>query len=125
LAESTWHSYQRKIERHILPSLGRIPIRRLKVTDLERLHDSKLRPAEVGVKPLAPKTVLEIHLIIRGALAAAVKRGMLTRNVALVAQAPRLRSILKHEAQAWTAEQVGLRRSEIGHPRGPAQPSAY
>lgn len=106
LAESTWHSYRRKIERHILPTLGRIPIRRLKVADLERLYDSKLRPTEPGMKPLAPKTVLEIHLIIRGALTAAVKRGILTRNVATVAHAPRLRSIPKHEPQAWTADQL-------------------
>ena len=37
---------------------------------------------------LAPKTVYEIHLVIRGALADAVRRGLLTRNVALVAHAP-------------------------------------
>ncbi len=121
LAKSTWHSYRRKIERHILPTLGRIPIRRLKVSDLERLYDSKLRPTDAGVKPLAPKTVLEIHLIIRGALAAAVKRGMLTRNVALVAHAPRLRSIPKHEPQAWTAEQVAqFLRAAVSHRLFPA-----
>ena len=121
LAESTWHSYRRKIERHILPTLGRIPIRRLKVADLERLYDSKPRPTEPGVKPLSPKTVLEIHLIIRGALTAAVNRGMLTRNVALVAHAPRLRSIPKHEAQAWTADQVAVfLRAAVGHRLFPA-----
>jgi integrase len=121
LAESTWHSYRRKIERHILPALGRTPIRRLKVADLERLYDSKLRPTDPDVKPLSPKTVLEIHLIIRGALAAAVKRGMLTRNVALVAHAPRLRSIPKHEAQAWTADQVAVfLRAAVGHRLFPA-----
>ncbi len=105
LAESTWHGYRRKIERHILPTLGTVPIRRLKVTDLEALYDTKLRPTDPDVKELAPKTVLEIHLIIRGALTAAVKRGILTRTVA---HAPRLRSIPKHEAQAWTAEQLSV-----------------
>jgi hypothetical protein len=40
LAESTWHGYRRKIERHILPALGRIPIRRLKVADLERRNSA-------------------------------------------------------------------------------------
>jgi len=77
LAESTWHGYRRKIERHVLPALGRVPIRRLKVTDLERLYDAKLRPTEPDVKALAPKSVLEIHIIIRSALSAAVKRGIL------------------------------------------------
>ncbi len=41
LAESTRHGYRRKIQRHILPTLGRIPIRRLKVSDLEALYDAK------------------------------------------------------------------------------------
>jgi hypothetical protein len=55
---------------------------------------------------LAPKTVYEVHLIIRGALGDAVRRGMVSRNVALVARAPRLRSIPKVEQQAWTAEEL-------------------
>lgn len=90
LAESTWHSYRRKIERHILPTLGKVPIRRLKVTHLEALYDSKLRPSDADAKALAPKTVLELHLIIRGSLDHAEKRGIVNRNVALVAHAPRL-----------------------------------
>ncbi len=107
LAESTWHGYRRKIERHILPTLGKTPIKRLKVDHLDNLYDTKLRPTDPGVKALAPKTVLEIHLIIRGALNDAVKRGLLNRNVADAAHAPRLRSIPKHEAQAWTASELG------------------
>ena len=64
-AKSTWQSYRRKIERHVLPTLGAVPIRRLKVTHLEALYESKLRPTDADTKALAPKTVLEIHLIIR------------------------------------------------------------
>jgi integrase len=65
--------------------------------------------------------VLEIHLIIRGALTTAVKRGILTRNVATVAHAPRLRSIPKHEAQAWTAEQLSVfLQAAVGHRLFPA-----
>lgn len=116
LATSTWQSYRRKIERHILPTLGTIPIRRLTVAHLERLYDSKLRPNNTDVRALAPKTVLEVHLIIRGALGHAVERGILGRNVALVAHAPRLRSIPKYEAQAWTPDQLSeFLRSAMGH----------
>ena len=121
LAESTWHGYRRKIERHVLPTLGKTPIRRLKVDQLDNLYDSKLRPVDPGVKALAPKTVLEIHQIIRGALNDAVKRGMLTRNVAAAAHAPRLRSIPKHEAQSWTAVQVSVfLQAAVGHRLFPA-----
>lgn len=121
LAQSTWHGYRRKIERHILPALGPVPIRRLKADHLDRLYDSKLRPDAAEAKALAPKTVLEIHLIIRGALGHAVKRGILTRNVALLAHAPRLRSIPKHEAQAWTAHQISsFLQAAVGHRLFPA-----
>ena len=121
LAESTWHGYRRKIERHILPTLGKTPIKRLKVDHLDSLYDAKLRPADPAVKALAPKTVLEIHLIIRGSLNDAVKRGLLNRNVATAAHAPRLRSIPKHEAQAWTAPELqAFLHAAAGHRLFPA-----
>ena len=87
LAHSTWDGYRRKVELHV-PSLANVPIRRLRAHHLERLYDEKLHPQN-GKRPLAPKTVLEIHLIVRGALNDAVRRGIVTRNVALVAHATR------------------------------------
>ena len=112
LAHSTWDGYRRKIERHVVPSLGKLSIRRLRPHHLERLYDEKLHP-ENGKRPLAPKTVLEIHLIIRGALNDAVRRGIVTRNVALVAHAPKLRSI----PQGGTAG-LDSPRTAIVPPRG-------
>ena len=105
LATSTFDSYRRKVDRHILPTLGRVPIRRLRSEQLDALYESMLRPTDRS-RPLAPKTVLEVHLIIRGALADAEKRGLVNRNVALVAHAPRLRSIPKVEPETWTAQQL-------------------
>lgn len=61
LAHSTWDGYRRKVELHVIPSLGKIPLRRLRPHHLERLYDEKLHPQN-GKRPLAPKTVLEIHL---------------------------------------------------------------
>ncbi len=79
-----------------------------------------LRPKD-GRRPLAPKTVLEVHLIIRGALAHAVKRGLLNRNVALVAHAPRLRSIPRVEQKAWNSQQLqAFLRAAAGHRLFPA-----
>ncbi len=115
LARSTWDGYRRKIDRHVLPTLGRIPIRRLRPTHLEALYDQMLHPTD-GRRPLAPKTVLEVHLIIRSALNDAATRGLVNRNVALVAHAPRLRSIPKIEQQAWTAVQLqAFLRAATGH----------
>ena len=120
LRDTTWDSYRRKIERHILPALGQVPIRRLSPARLETLYESKLHPTN-GHRALAPKTVLEVHLIIRGALADAVRHGLLTRNVALVAHAPRLRSIPKVEPHPWSAEQLRtFLRAAAGHRLFPA-----
>ena len=120
LATSTYDSYRRKVERHILPTLGRVPIRRLRAEQLDALYESMLRPTD-GTKPLAPKTVLEVHLIIRGALAAAAKNGLVNRNVALLANAPRLRSIPKVEPETWTAQQLqAFLATAAGHRLFPA-----
>lgn len=120
LAHSTWDGYRRKIELHVLPSLGKVPIRRLRPHHLERLYDEKLHPQD-GKRPFAPKTVLEIHLIIRGALNDAVRRGIVTRNVALVAHAPKVWSIPKVEPQAWTAQELRVfLREAAGHRLFPA-----
>ncbi len=118
LAASTWDGYRRKIDRHIIPIIGRIAIRRLRPHHLETLYERMLHPTD-GRRPLAPKTVLEVHLIIRSALNDAVRRGLVTRNVALVAHAQRLQAFLRTAAghrlfpAFWLAATTGLRRSEL------------
>jgi len=115
LRTSTHRSYVHKTERHILPALGSTRLRALRAQHLEKLYDSMLHPSD-GSRALAPKTVYEVHLIIRGALDDAVRRGLINRNVAPIAHAPRLRSIPKIEQQAWTAEQLCLfLRAAAGH----------
>lgn len=115
LATSTWAGYRRNVERHIIPAIGRVPIRRLRDAHLNALYGRLLHPTD-GRRALSPKTVLEVHLIIRGALADAVRSGLLSRNVALVAHAPRLKSTEHTEQQAWTAEQLqAFLRAAAGH----------
>lgn len=120
VATSTWDGYRRKIDRHILPSLGRTALRRVRPEHLEALYDRMLHPTD-GRRALAPKTVLDVHLIIRGALNDAVRKGLVSRNVALIADAPRLRSIPKVEQRSWTAEQLqAFLRCAAGHRLFPA-----
>jgi integrase len=107
--------YRRNVELHVAPALGRIPLRRLRVQQIEAFYDELLHPRD-GREGMAPKTVYGIHLVIRGALGEAVRRGILTRNVALVVCAPRLRSIPKVEQEAWTAEELqAFLRAAAGH----------
>lgn len=120
LAATTYNGYRRNVENHVVPALGRIGLRRLRPHHLEALYDRLLHPSN-GRVPLAPKTVYEIHLVIRGALEDAVRRGLITRNVALIAHAPRLRSIPKVEQESWTAEELqAFLRAAAGHRHFPA-----
>jgi integrase len=104
LAVSTYAGYRRNVERHIVPALGRIALRRLRPHHLEAFYATLLRGD--GTTGLSPKTVYEIHLVIRGALSDAVRRGLIARNAALVAHAPRMRAIPKVEQRSWTAEEL-------------------
>jgi integrase len=103
LAPSTYRGYERNVKRR-----------------LEALYDQMITP-NAARSALSPKTVYEVHLVIRGALNDAVRRGLLNRNVALVANAPKLPSIPKVEQQAWTAEQLqAFLRAAAGHRLFPA-----
>jgi hypothetical protein len=120
LAETAYNGYRRNVENHIVSAIGRIRLRRLRHHHVEALHDRLLHPTD-ETAPLAPKTVYEIHLVIRGALAHAVQCGLVPRNVALVAQAPSLGSIPKVEQQAWTADELqAFLRAAAGHRSFPA-----
>lgn len=120
LAASTYRDYERKTTNHVLPAVGRIGLRRLRPEHLDRLYKAKLRPTD-GQRPLAPKTVYEIHLIVRGALSDAVRRGLIQRNVALFARSPLQRSFHQTEKTAWTADQLrSFLRAAAGHKLFPA-----
>jgi integrase len=91
-----------------------VSVRRLRYQQIEALYDSLLHPA--ARQGLSPKTVYEIHLIIRGALADALRRGLVTRNVAVVARAPKQRSLQRTEGVSLTdGELRQLLRTAVGH----------
>jgi integrase len=114
LAASTHRGYERNVARHILPALGRVSIRRLRYQQIEALYDTLLHLAEG--KGLSPKTVHEIHLIIKGALADALRRGLVTRNVAVIARAPKQRALQRIEGVSLTEDELrALMRTAVGH----------
>lgn len=114
LATSTYRGYERNVQLNILPTLGRISIRRLRYQQLDSLYES-LRHPDQG-KGLSPKSIYGIHLIIRGALADAQRRGLVTSNVALLARTPKQRALQTVEGTALTAEELRLlMRTAAGH----------
>ena len=114
LATSTYRGYERNVQLHILPTLGKMSIRRLRYQQIEALYEQLLRPS-IG-RGLASKTVYEIHLIINGALADAMRRGLVTRNVAAIARAPKQRSLQRTEGMSLTEDELRLlMRTAAGH----------
>lgn len=106
LRPSTWAGYDRNVRLHIVPRIGRVPLRHLRPDHVERLYAAlSLDGNRVRVGGLDAKTILEIHQVLRRSLDDAVRRGMIVSNPAKVAHAPRRRP-LGTVAKAWNAHQL-------------------
>ena len=118
LRASTWDSYRRNIEHHVLPELGRIPLRYVRAEHLERLYARLLETGRMNGKGgLDAKTVLEVHMVLRLALSDALRRGLIVRNPAEIAHAPKRRPLASAETRAWNAQQLnGFLELARGHP---------
>lgn len=107
LRTSTWDSYRRNIELHVVPHIGRVPLRHLRVDHLERLYATLRATGRVdGRGGLDDKTVLEIHAVLRRAFDDAVRRGVMLANPAHLAHAPKRRPLASAAARAWNATQL-------------------
>ena len=84
LRPRTLERYAQLLATHVLPALGPVPIAKLEIDHVNRLLAAKRAAG------LAPATVAGVRTVLRAALAAAVRTGRLQRNVAALADAPRL-----------------------------------
>jgi Arm DNA-binding domain/Phage integrase, N-terminal SAM-like domain len=80
---STWAEHHSKVEVHLAPAIGTVPLQRLTPGHLNALY------ADLLDRGLSARTVLHVHATIRRALADAVRWGLVPRNVALLAAPPR------------------------------------
>jgi integrase len=74
LRPSTASTYERHIRLHILPTLGNLPLARLRPEQLDRLYAGLL------AKGLSRTSVQHIHAILRRSLSQATRRGVIARN---------------------------------------------
>lgn len=108
LRPSTWDAYRRVVDLHVTPRIGRIPLRHLRPDHLERLYADLLDDGRAdGTGGLNPKTVVEIHMILRRALDDAVRRGWILTNPARIAHAPKRRPLSSNTSRVWNAHQLG------------------
>jgi integrase len=108
LRPSTFASYKNNIDIHIVPRIGAIPLQKLQPEDLDTLYAELLREGRRNANGggLSPKTVRIIHDIIRKALADAHRKGTVTRNVADLADPPKVRLGSGREMTVWSAEEL-------------------
>ena len=78
------------IDRNLLPTIGGVPLSKLKASDLDHLYRRLLAAGAVGGGGLAPATVRRIHGILRRALAQGLRWGWLGVNPAAATTPPRV-----------------------------------
>ncbi len=133
LRPTTSFRYRQMTERYVLPHVGRVPLRRLTIVHLERLYAELRTCGRQDGEPLAPKTVLNVHQVLRTALGDAERKGLVSRNVAGLMDPPchgvapeqrcwddaELRAFLKVAADhrlgpaLWLTAMTGMRRGEV------------
>ena len=85
---TTFHSYRRNLEIHVLPLIGSRPLQQLTPLMLNAMY-AKLQAEGSGHGALSAKTVRYIHTTIHKALEDAVDAGVVVRNAAARAKPPR------------------------------------
>ncbi len=104
---STFDSYRRNIELHVLPRIGGRRLSDLTPPMLTGIYGDLLESGRINGKGgLSTKTVRYIHTILHKALADAVDAGFVAVNVAERAKPPRPRSAAPTELRFWTPEEL-------------------
>jgi integrase len=119
LRASTFDSYRRNIELHVVPAIGAVPLQKLTPEQLDTFYAELLTSGRRNGKGggLSVKTVRNIHTMLHKALADAARKGTILRNVAAVADPPRLSSAPRPEMNVWDAKQLRQFLQEISSHR--------
>jgi integrase len=101
LKSSTFASYKAAVEKHIEPQLGAVQLQQLTPEHLDRFYAGRLGSG------LSAKTVRNLHVVIRKSLGDAARKGSVSRNVATLADPPKLsRNAKPAEQRFWTAGEL-------------------
>jgi integrase len=80
----TYAGYKVNVEKHLIPTIGRIPLDQLTPQNVQEMMNGHLRAG------LSAKSVSYIHQVLRTALGLAVRWDMVSRNVARLVDRPRV-----------------------------------
>jgi len=92
--DRTQESYSSIVERHLIPSLGKVILTDLQPQHIQSYYAEKLKKGRTdGKGGLSARSVVYHHRILSKALNYAVKMGVVVRNVADVIQPPRVQRV--------------------------------
>lgn len=132
LAPTTQKEYLTTVRAHIVPHIGHMRLDRVDATAIDRLYVKLRKEGGRGGRPLAPKTVRNVHGVLSAAFGFATRKGLIHRNPVALAETPEtsrpetappwsgteLRTFIDHvtgdplEALWWLIPFTGMRRSE-------------
>jgi integrase len=102
---STFYSYKRNLELHVVPALGGKLLQQLTPPLLNGLYASLATGSE-SRKPLSAKTISYIHATVHKVLADAVDTGLLGRNAAAGAMPPRPSKRAASWVNSWQPDEL-------------------
>jgi integrase len=103
---STFAYHRYRVERTIVPALGRIALQQLGADDLERFYAQLGKTGRIrGEGGLSPQSIRHIHATIRRALNDAVRWKLVQHNVAIGVRLPKA---TQPEMKIWSPEQLGM-----------------
>jgi integrase len=116
--QTTLHGYRNALATYVLPRLGDVSLQELRASDLDALYSTLLKTGNRVGKGLSLTSVHHVHATINKLLHDAERKGLVTRNVARLANAPSLTTARSKgpEMHVWTpAELTCFLRSIVGN----------
>jgi len=104
LSPTTWHEYQRLLEKRILPRFGQTKVRAIRAADIDAFYADLQRRGRAGNGPLGTQSIQHIHALLRRLMNQAVRWGWITTSPVTRATPPRVR---RHELTIPSPEDVG------------------
>ena len=104
---STLQSYEQAVRNHLIPRLGSFRIQDLRAPHINALYAHLLTDGHSKRRGgLSPKTVRNVHVVLRKALRDAVRWSRLSVNPADSANPPKVRDAGSRDLKTWTAEEL-------------------
>jgi integrase len=105
---STWDSYRRNLELHVLSKIGGLPLQAITPGHLNAIYSDLLESGHQNVKGrgLTHKTVRNVHVAVHKAFQDAVRWSLIHHNPADNANPPRVRASGNAGIRTWTEHEL-------------------